>query len=132
MILIWRTRQDHQINLRHYRFIYTTSMGFCPHRIEICQFKILPTAFSEQTAKYNFRQYFCLYGMCILLISKGLHGVITRSLESVLIPSSISVAFKGSQVSPKMTWMIVKINHYHDSTGAYHDSEYYHDGTDCR
>ena len=45
-----------------YTFI-DLSMGFSPHRTEICQFKILPTAFSEQTAKYSVRQYFCLYGI---------------------------------------------------------------------
>ena len=28
-------------------------------------------------------------------------------------------------------WAIVKFYHYHDSTGAYHDSEYYHDSTEC-
>ena len=69
MILIWRfgeSRKDRQINLRHYRSIYTTSMGFSSHRTEICQFKIPPTAFSEQTAKYNVRQYFCLYGIRIV------------------------------------------------------------------
>ena len=53
VILIWRMCQDRQINLRHYRSIYTTSMGFSPHRTDIRQFKIPPTAFSEQTAKYN-------------------------------------------------------------------------------
>ena len=26
---------------------------------------------------------------------------------------------------------IVKINHYHESAGAYHNSEYYHNSTDC-
>ena len=57
-LAIWRTRQDRQINLRHYRSIYTTSMGFSPHRTKIRQFKIPPTA----TAKYNVHQYFCLYG----------------------------------------------------------------------
>ena len=56
-LAIWRTHQDCQVNLRHYQSIYTTSMGFSPHRTEICQFKILPTAFSEQTAKYNVCQY---------------------------------------------------------------------------
>ena len=37
------------------------------------------------------------------MISKGLHGVMVRSLECVFIPYSISVALKGSQVSPKVT-----------------------------
>ena len=68
-LAIWQTRQDRQINLRHYRSIYITSMGFSPHRTEILQFNIPPTAFSEQTAKYNVRQYFCLYGMCNYLFS---------------------------------------------------------------
>ena len=63
-LVIWRMHQDRQINLCHYRSIYTTSMSFSPHRTEIRQFKILPTAFSEQTAKCNVRQYFCLYGKC--------------------------------------------------------------------
>ena len=47
-------RQDCLINLRHYRSIYTTSMGFSPHRTEIRQFKISPTVFSEQTANIMF------------------------------------------------------------------------------
>ena len=42
-LAIWQTRQDRQINLRHYHSIYTTSMGFSPHRTEIRQFEILPT-----------------------------------------------------------------------------------------
>ena len=28
-------------------------------------------------------------------------------------------------------WVIVKINHYHDSIGAYYDSKYYHNITEC-
>ena len=44
--------------------IINLSMGFSPHRTEICQFKIPPTAFSEHAAKYIVRQYFCLYGVC--------------------------------------------------------------------
>ena len=55
-LAIWRMRKD-----RHYRSIYITSMGFSPHRTETRQFKIPPTAFSGQTAKYNVCQYFCLY-----------------------------------------------------------------------
>ena len=46
--------QDRQIKLCHYQSIYTTSMGFCSYRTEIRQFKILPTACFEQTAKYNY------------------------------------------------------------------------------
>ena len=61
-LVIWRSHEDRQINLCHYRSIYTTSMGFSPYSNNIHQFKILPTAFSEQTAKYNVRLYFCLYG----------------------------------------------------------------------
>ena len=60
---IWQTCKDRQINLHYYRSIYTTSMSFSPHRTEIHQFKIPPTAFSEQTAKYNVSQYFCLYSI---------------------------------------------------------------------
>ena len=48
----------------------------------------------------------CIYRLniiCIILISKGLHGVTAWSLEHVLIPSSISVALKESQVLSKMT-----------------------------
>ena len=52
--MIWRSCKDHQINLCHY---YTTNMGFSPHSTQDCQFKILPTAFSEQTTKYNVCQY---------------------------------------------------------------------------
>ena len=62
-LAIWQTHQDRQINLRHYQSIYTTSISFSLHRTEIRQFKILPTVFSEQTAKYNGRQYFCLHGI---------------------------------------------------------------------
>ena len=57
--------QDRQINLHYHRSIYTTSMGFSPYSTEIHQFKILPTALFEQTAKYNVRQYLCLYGIII-------------------------------------------------------------------
>ena len=67
-LAIWRMHQDRQINLHHYRSIYTTGMGFSPYSIEICQFKISPTALFEQTAKYNVRQYLCLYGMLNLHI----------------------------------------------------------------
>jgi len=28
-------------------------------------------------------------------------------------------------------WMIVKCDRYHDSTEAYHNSEYYHTSTEC-
>ena len=38
-------------------------MRFSPYSTEIRQFKIPPTALFEQTAKYNVRQYFCLYGI---------------------------------------------------------------------
>ena len=38
-------------------------MGFSPYNTEIHQFKISPTALFEQTAKYNVRQYFSLYGI---------------------------------------------------------------------
>ena len=38
------------------------SMGFFLYSNQNCQFKILPEAFSEQTAKYNVLQYFCFYG----------------------------------------------------------------------
>ena len=63
-LVIWQiTYKDHQMKLYHYQSVYTTSMGFSPHRTEIRQFKILPTTFSEQTAKYNVHQYFCLYGI---------------------------------------------------------------------
>ena len=43
-------------------------MGFSPHRTEIHEFKIPPTAFSEQTAKYNVRQYICLYGIYLYIV----------------------------------------------------------------
>ena len=33
-------------------------MGFFPYSNDICQFEILPTAFSEQTTKYNVQLYF--------------------------------------------------------------------------
>ena len=42
-LAVWQTHQDRQINLCHYRSIYTTGMGFCPYSTEIRQFKILPT-----------------------------------------------------------------------------------------
>ena len=57
-VAIWRC----QINLCHYWSIYTTSMGFAPYSNEICQFNILPTAFSKQATKYNVCLYLCLYG----------------------------------------------------------------------
>ena len=41
--------------------------------------------------------------------------------DIALQKESIAVGHKG--------WVIVKINHYHDSTGAYHDSKYYHNST---
>ena len=63
MILIWQSHKDRQINLRHYRSIYTTSMGFSPYSNEIHQFKIPPAVFSEQNAKYNVHLYFCLYNI---------------------------------------------------------------------
>ena len=37
-------------------------MGVSKYSNDNHQFKILPTAFSEQTAKYNVCLYFCLYG----------------------------------------------------------------------
>ena len=40
-------------------------MGFSPYSTEIRQFKIPPTSLFEQTAKYNVRQYFCLFGILI-------------------------------------------------------------------
>ena len=43
-LAIWQKHRDRQINLRHYRSIYTTSMGFSPYSTEIRQFKIPPTA----------------------------------------------------------------------------------------
>ena len=49
---------------------------------------------------YGLLKYYHAY---ILLISKGLDGTTTRSLECVLIPSSISVALKGRQISAKTT-----------------------------
>ena len=70
-LAIWRTRKDRQIDSRYYRSTCTTSMGFSPQRTEIRQFKIPSTAFSEQTAKYNVRQYFCLYGIyCVFILAK--------------------------------------------------------------
>ena len=67
MILIWQFGECVKIAkltyAMHYQSIYTISMGFSPYSIEIRQFKILPTALFEQTAKYNFRQYFCLYSI---------------------------------------------------------------------
>ena len=62
-LAIWRRHPDRQINLRYYRSIYTTGIGYSPYSTEIRQYKIPPTALFEQTAKYNVRQYFCLYGI---------------------------------------------------------------------
>ena len=66
MILIWRFGEWIKIAKLTYAIhlyeIYT-SMGFSPYSTEIRQFKIPPIALFEQTAKYNVRQYFCLYGM---------------------------------------------------------------------
>ena len=44
-LTIWRSHKDHQINLRNYQSIYTTSIGFSTYSTQNCQFKILPTAF---------------------------------------------------------------------------------------
>ena len=55
-VAIWRLREDHQINLRHYRSIYTISMGFSTYSTQNRQFKIPSTVSFEQNAKYNVRQ----------------------------------------------------------------------------
>ena len=63
MILIWQFGECVKITKLTYAIIdpfilQAWVMGFSPHRTEIHQFKIPPTAFSEQTVKY-----FCLYGI---------------------------------------------------------------------
>ena len=65
-LAIRRMHQNRQINLCHYQSIYTISIGFSPYITEIHQFKILPTALFEQTAKYNVHQYVCLYSIMLI------------------------------------------------------------------
>ena len=67
MILIWQLRKNRQINLSHYRSIFTTSMGLSPYSNNIRQFEFLPIAFSEQSTKYNVCLYFCLYSTYFIL-----------------------------------------------------------------
>ena len=62
-LAIYQPRKDRQINLRHYRSMYTTIMGYSLYSNESHQFKIPQTAFSEQTAKYNVCLYFCIYSI---------------------------------------------------------------------
>ena len=57
VILIWWFGES-----LHDCIIVYASMGFFLYSNQNCQFKIPPTAFSEQTAKYNFCKHFCLYG----------------------------------------------------------------------
>ena len=55
-------------------------MGFSPHRTEIRQYKIQPRVFSEQTAKYNVHQYFCLYGT-INLPCMDMHAMLDMAVD---------------------------------------------------
>ena len=71
VILIWQLHKDLQINLCHYRSIYTTSMGFSPYSTEIRQFKISPTAYVMSKLPNIMFAYILLIGgvnwVCILL-----------------------------------------------------------------
>ena len=44
-LAIWQLHKDHQINLRHYQSISTTSMCFFTYSTQNRQFKILPQRF---------------------------------------------------------------------------------------
>ena len=59
-------------------------MSFSPHCNEIRQFKILSTAFSEQTAKYNVRLYFCLYGIIQKSIKSKIPLLWNNRLHSIV------------------------------------------------
>ena len=67
MILIWRfvnVTKIAKLTVRHYRAIYTTSMGFLeffPYSIEIRPVKLPPIVLFEQIAKYLTHQEFHLY-----------------------------------------------------------------------
>ena len=54
ILAIWRSRKDHQIHLRHYRSICTTSMGFSTYSTQNCHFKIPPTAFLSKPPNIMF------------------------------------------------------------------------------
>ena len=59
VVLIWqfgKSCKDYQINCMPLSSIYTASMSVFTYSIEICQFKILPIALSEQIAKYSICQ----------------------------------------------------------------------------
>ena len=70
MVMIWFGSLSNLIKItkltvRHYRAIYTTSMGFfpCMYGTEICQFKIPPIVLFDQIVKYLTHQYYYLYGI---------------------------------------------------------------------
>ena len=54
-LAIWRSCEDHQINLHHYRFIYTTSMVSLHTVLKTANLKYRQQYF-EQIAKHNVRQ----------------------------------------------------------------------------
>ena len=53
-LAIWWSRKDCQINLHHYRSIYTTSMGFSTYSTQNRQFKIPPTVFLSKPPNVMF------------------------------------------------------------------------------
>ena len=69
-LAIWRTRQDRQINLRHYRSIYNILQAWVSLHTELKstnlkshQQRFLSKPPNIMFAKYNVHQYFCLYGI---------------------------------------------------------------------
>ena len=61
-------------------------MGFSPYSNDIRQFKIPPIALSEQTAKYNVRLYFCLYGrICHVDIAYHHIVIVHHHIDTVLL-----------------------------------------------
>ena len=91
------------IYMCHYRSICTTSMGFSPYFTEIRQFKNLPTASSEQTAKYNVHLHFCLYDTKVYIRHIGVYTYLLH-----IIPVSNNSTLNGiiQQPSKNATFLL--------------------------
>ena len=46
-------------------------------------------------------------------------------------PDDISYVLQANLIVMVQDWATVKTNHCHNSTGVYHDSEYYYNSTEC-
>ena len=55
-LAIWQSHKDRQINLRHYRSFYTTSMGFSTDGTQNHQFKSCQQRFLCKLPNNNVRQ----------------------------------------------------------------------------